>query len=172
MKVKNFIESLCILNLLYHWSLGNQRRCGGLLVMETKLSLSVIYPLTMQVVGAPQMILQPVSSIFPCSPLSSEACPFPDVVFLPLPLSALSSSPFHCALQDGFGQTWWMGDMTIPMQFASLYNGQEVFMWSDACWILAQTSSLVTWSLLLKTLTTNPSKSKQTFNSQPQSLRK
>ena len=23
----------------------------------------------------------------------------------PLPLSALSSSPFHCALQDGFGQT-------------------------------------------------------------------
>ena len=30
---------------------------------------------------------------------------FPDVVFPPLPLSALSSSPFHCALQDGFGQT-------------------------------------------------------------------
>ena len=34
-----------------------------------------------------------------------QACPFPDVVFPPLPLSALSSSPFHCALQDGFGQT-------------------------------------------------------------------
>ena len=34
-----------------------------------------------------------------------QACPFPDVVFSPLPLSALSSSPFHCALQDGFGQT-------------------------------------------------------------------
>ena len=34
-----------------------------------------------------------------------QACPFPDVVFLPLPLSALSFSPFHCALQDGFGQT-------------------------------------------------------------------
>ena len=32
-----------------------------------------------------------------------QACPFPDVVFLPLPLSALSSSPFHCALGDGFG---------------------------------------------------------------------
>ena len=27
-------------------------------------------------------------------------------------LSALSSSPFHYALQDGFGQTWWTGDMT------------------------------------------------------------
>ena len=36
---------------------------------------------------------------------NSEACPFHDVVFPPLPLSALSSSPFHCALQDGFGQT-------------------------------------------------------------------
>ena len=30
-----------------------------------------------------------------------QACPFPDVIFPPLPLSALSSSPFHCALQDG-----------------------------------------------------------------------
>ena len=27
-----------------------------------------------------------------------QACPFSDVVFPPLPLSALSSSPFHCAL--------------------------------------------------------------------------
>ena len=54
-----------------------------------------------------------------------------DVIFPPLPLSALSSSPFQCALQDGFGQTCWMGDMTIPLQFASLYNGQEVFVWSD-----------------------------------------
>ena len=33
-----------------------------------------------------------------------QAYPFPDVVFPPFPLSALSSSPFHCALQDGFGQ--------------------------------------------------------------------
>ena len=62
----------------------------------------LIYPLTARVVGAPQMISQPISSIFPCSPLTSGT--FPDVVFPPLPLSALSSSPFHCALQDGFGQ--------------------------------------------------------------------
>ena len=48
-----------------------------------------------------------------------------------LMLSSLSSSPFHCALQDGFGQTWWTGDMTIPLQFASLYNGQEVLVWSN-----------------------------------------
>ena len=24
-----------------------------------------------------------------------------------------------------------MGDMTIPLQFASVYYGQEVFVWSD-----------------------------------------
>ena len=24
-----------------------------------------------------------------------------------------------------------MGDMTIPLQFASLYDGQEAFVWSD-----------------------------------------
>ena len=24
-----------------------------------------------------------------------------------------------------------MGDMTIPLQFASLHDGQEVFMWSS-----------------------------------------
>ena len=58
------------------------------------------------------------------------ACPFPDVVFPSPFLSALSSSPFHCALHDDFGQTWWTGDMSIPLQFVSLYNGQ-VFVWSD-----------------------------------------
>ena len=31
----------------------------------------IIYPLTVRVVGAPQMISQPVFSIFPCSPLPS-----------------------------------------------------------------------------------------------------
>ena len=60
-----------------------------------------------------------------------QACPFPDVVFPPLLLSASSSSPFHCALQDVSGQTRWTGHMTIPLQFASLYDGQEVFVWSD-----------------------------------------
>ena len=35
------------------------------------LSSHLIYPLTTRVVEAPQMISQPVSSIFPCSPLLS-----------------------------------------------------------------------------------------------------
>ena len=94
------------------------------------------YSLTTGVVGAPQMTSQPGPPFFsvlhcPLGHGELQACPFPDVVFPPLFLSALSSSPFHCALQDGFGQTWWMGDMYVPLQFASLYDCQEVFVWSD-----------------------------------------
>ena len=46
-------------------------------------------------------------------------------------IQELTSSFFHCALHDGFGRTWWTGDISIPLQFASLYDGQEVFVWSD-----------------------------------------
>ena len=47
------------------------------------------------------------------------------------PASHLIYHPTNCASQDGFGQTWWTGSMTAPLQFASLYDGQEVFVWSD-----------------------------------------
>ena len=62
----------------------------------------IICPLTARVVWAPQMILQPVFSIFPCSPLPSGTCRTPglSIPWCCLPtssLSALSSSPFHCA---------------------------------------------------------------------------
>ena len=61
----------------------------------------------MRVFGAPQMILQSVSSIFPVfhCPLGLgklQACPFSDVVFPHFPLSALSFSPFHCFLARWF----------------------------------------------------------------------
>ena len=67
----------------------------------------------------------------------------------------LSSHLFLCLpcllppFTDGFVQTRWTGNMTIPLPFGSLYDRQEVFMWSSClgCWILAWTSSLVTWSL-------------------------
>ena len=59
------------------------------------------------------------------------ACPFHDVVFPALLPSALSSSPFYCALQDGFGKTLRMEYMSIPLQFASVYDRQEVFVWSN-----------------------------------------
>ena len=47
----------------------------------------------------------PLFSTASLGPGELQACPYPDVVFPPLPLSALSSSPFHRALQNGFGQT-------------------------------------------------------------------
>ena len=51
----------------------------------------VISPLTVRVVGAPQMILQPVFSIFPCSPLPSGTFRTPGVsIFL------MSSHLFLC----------------------------------------------------------------------------
>ena len=47
----------------------------------------------------------PFSSALHCpvGPGKLQACPFPDVVFPPLFLSALSFSSFHCALQHGSG---------------------------------------------------------------------
>ena len=39
-KVQNLIESLCILYLLYHWSLGNETRCADSLLLKTKPSTS------------------------------------------------------------------------------------------------------------------------------------
>ena len=113
-------------------------------------SYHLIYPLTARVVGAPQMISQPVSSISPCSPLHStgelQACPFPGVVFPPLPLPCLlppftvpckmvlarpderETSPYHCSLR--------LFTMVRRSSCGPI-----------ACWILARTSSSVTWSL-------------------------
>ena len=53
----------------------------------------IIYPLTARVVGAPQMIWQPVISIFPCSPLPSGTCRTPG---LSIPWCCLPTSSFVC----------------------------------------------------------------------------
>ena len=42
--------------------------------IDVTLHIIIINPVTARVVGAPQMILQPVFSIFPCSPLPSGTC--------------------------------------------------------------------------------------------------
>ena len=48
------------------------------LVITTEfIIIIIINVLTARVVGAPRMILQPVFSIFPCSPLPSEICQTP-----------------------------------------------------------------------------------------------
>ena len=82
------------------------------------------------------MISQPVSSIFLCSPLPSGTWRTPglSIPWYCLPTSSslcLVFFPLSLCLQEGFGQTWWTGDMTIPLQYVSLYDGQEVFVWSD-----------------------------------------
>ena len=44
---------------------------SSFIFLQIQISHHLIYPLTTRVVRAPQMISQPVSSIFPCSPLPS-----------------------------------------------------------------------------------------------------
>ena len=53
----------------------------------------LIYPLTARVIWAPQMILQPVSSIFPCSPLPSGTWWSPGLSF---PWCCLPTSSSVC----------------------------------------------------------------------------
>ena len=56
-----------------------------------KLIIIIINPFTARVVGAPQMILQPVFSSFPCSPLPSGTCRTPG---LSIPWCCLPTSSF------------------------------------------------------------------------------
>ena len=110
-------------------------------VLAQCLILSLLYPLTARVVRAPQMISQPVSSIFPVLHCllglgELQACPFTDVVFPPLSLSALSSSPFHCALQDGF----WLDLMNVRHDHTTAvcvfvrWSGLRVIRLPDGSW--------------------------------------
>ena len=93
----------------YHATQHHMMQYAGISYIIVIIIMNIC-PLTARVAEAPQMISQPVSSIFtilhcPLGLGKLQACPFPYIVFPPLSLSALSSSPFHCALQDGFGQT-------------------------------------------------------------------
>ena len=105
---------------------------------------------TARVVRAPQMISQSVSSIFTCSPLPSGTCRTPGLsmmlfshLFLCLPCrlppftvpykmvlarpDEWETCPYHCSLH--------------------LFTIFRSSCGPIACWILAWTSSLVTWSL-------------------------
>ena len=79
------------------------------------------------------MISQPVSSIFSCSPLPSGIWRTPglSIPWCCLPTSSSVRLVFFPLLLCLARWFWWTGDMSIPLQFASLYDGQEVFVWSD-----------------------------------------
>ena len=76
-----------------------------------------------------------------------QACPFPDAVFTPLPLSALSSSPFTVPWKivsaRPIEQETWPYHYSLRL-FTMVRNTS---CGPIDCWILARTSSLVTWSL-------------------------
>ena len=54
--------------------------------------------------------------------------------------------PLSLCLARYFGWTWWTDSMPIPHHFASPFMVRPSYG-PIACWILARTSSLVTWSL-------------------------
>ena len=91
------------------------------------LRLFLIYPLTIRVIGAPQMILQPVSSIFPCSPLPPGTWWTPD---LSIPWYCLPTSSSVCLVFLPLSLPCKM-ILAVPLQFAFLYDGQVVCVWSN-----------------------------------------
>ena len=82
------------------------------------------------------MISQPVSSIFPCSPLASGTWRIPG---LSIPWSCLPTISSVCLLFFPLSlclARWFWSDLMNgrhghTTEFASLYHGQEVFVWSD-----------------------------------------
>ena len=115
--------------------------------MQSLVSSHLIYPLTARVVGAPQMISQPVSSIFPCSPMPSETWGTPGLSSPCCCLPASSSVclvffPLSLCLARWFWQDLMSRKHSITLQFASLYDGQEVVVWSD-CLLDLDTDLLV-----------------------------
>ena len=111
------------------------------------------YPLTVRVVGAPQMITQPVSSIFPCSPLplgfdelqaSVHSLMLSSHLFLCLPclLPPLNVPCEMVLARPGERETW-----PYHCSLSLLTMVRRPSCGPIACWILARTSSLVTGSL-------------------------
>ena len=113
-----------------------------------KAVFTFTYPSTAGVVGAPQMTSQPVSSIFLCSLLPSGTW---QTLGLSSPQCCLSTSfsnglvffpPGKMVLDRPDEQE------TCPYHFSfHLFMIRRSSSGPIACWILAQTSSLITWSL-------------------------
>ena len=109
-------------------------RCSYMFI---HVHIIIINPLTARVVEAPQMISRPVYSILPCSPLPSGTCRTPSLSIpwccLPTSMSVcLIFFPLSLCLARWFWpDPWWTGDMSIPLQFTSLYYRHVVFVRSN-----------------------------------------
>ena len=115
--------------------------------------ITIIYPFTVRILGAPQMTSQPISSIFPCSPLPSGTWRTPGLC---IPWCCLPTSFSVCLV--------FFSPFTVPCKMVlARPDKQETWPYHCslhlftmvrrsscgliACWILAWTSSLVTWCL-------------------------
>ena len=67
--------------------------CNIQSLCSTAFIIIIVYPLTARVIGAPQMTLQPVFSIYPCSPLPSGIWRTPG---LSIPWCCLPTSSSVC----------------------------------------------------------------------------
>ena len=94
---------------------------------NTLVYITFTYPLTARVAGAPQMTSQSVFSIFPCSPLPSGTWRTPglSITWRCLPTSSSVSLVFF-PLSLCLARWFWP-----DLQFASFYDHQEIFMWSN-----------------------------------------
>ena len=108
---------------LFHEHLGEKLKfvfspdvilCGWLGSIIIIIIIIIIYSLTARIIGAPQMISQPVSSIFPCSPLPSVTWRTPG---LSIPWCCFPTSSSVCLLPP----------FTVPckMFWSDLMNGRH-----------------------------------------------
>ena len=111
------------------------------------------YPWTAGVFGAPKMTSQPVFSIFLCSPLPSWICRTPG---LSIPWCFLSTSvsvyfvffrPFTVPGKMFFARPDERKTCPYHLSLRLFTMVRRSSCGLFTCWILARTSSLVTWSL-------------------------
>ena len=125
-----------------HWKEKQHTCMDGVLSTQGKSSpwiiiIIVIYPLTTRVIGAPQMILQPVCSIFPCSPLPTRVwwTPGLSIPWCCLPTSSsvcLVFFPLSLCLARWFWPNLINGRHDHTTAVCISLRWSEVSVWSDS----------------------------------------
>ena len=156
MKIVFWHSDMTVLLLFLLRICFRQDLCKSPILIKTSLLLHFAYPLTVKVVGAPQITSKPVSSIFSilhCRLWLGEpqACQPPEVVFPPLFLLLVCLPcllpPFTVPCKMVLARP--DERETCPYHFSLLLFTMvsRSSCGPTACCILAQTSSLVTLSL-------------------------